>query len=91
MALLSSIEGVAMFLLLFRASPGLLLNLGGVLQRGQMLLATAYAAIFVFLFSAVGNFGILSRQRAQVVPFILLLIAFGIAVEGRRGRKSVVQ
>ena len=90
-ALLSSIEGVAMFLLLFRASPGLLLNLGGVLQRGQLLLATAYAAIFVFLFSAVGNFGILSRQRAQVVPFILLLIAFGIAVEGRRGRKSVVQ
>ena len=88
-ALLSAIEGLGLALLLFRALPGLALHLGGVLQRGQMLFAATYAAVFIFLFSAVGNFGILSRQRAQVIPFVLLLIAFGIAIDSRRQRDAV--
>lgn len=87
-ALLSAVEGVALMLLALRALPGAFVYLGDLMQRGQMLFAAAYTAIFVFLFSAIGNFGILSRQRAQVIPFVLLLIAFGIAAEARQVRRS---
>jgi len=48
------------------------------------LFAVAFTSVFIFLFSAIGNFGILSRQRAQVIPFVLLIIAFGLGAERRR-------
>ena len=89
LALVSAVEGIGLAILLFRALPGLIVHIGGVLQRGQMLFAVAYSAVFIFLFSAIGNFGILSRQRAQIVPFVLLLVAFGIAVESRGKRWSL--
>lgn len=35
----------------------------------------AYVAVFIFGFSSMANFGILARQRAQVLPFYLVLLA----------------
>ena len=37
--------------------------------------ALAYTAMFVLAFSAIGNFGILTRQRTQVLPLVLVLLA----------------
>ena len=37
--------------------------------------ALAYTAMFVLAFSAIGNFGLLTRQRTQVLPFVLVLLA----------------
>ena len=37
--------------------------------------ATVFVLIFVIAFSAVGNFGILARQRTQVLPFLFMLLA----------------
>jgi len=34
-----------------------------------------YLVVFVFAFSSFSNFGILSRQRVQAIPFLLVLIA----------------
>lgn len=34
-----------------------------------------YLVVFVFAFSSFANFGILSRQRVQAIPFLLVLIA----------------
>jgi hypothetical protein len=31
--------------------------------------------MFVIAFSSIGNFGILTRQRTQVFPFVLVLLA----------------
>ena len=84
MALLSSIEGLAMLALVLRSTPGALVKFGGIVERGQLLMAVTYISVFVFIFSAIGNFGILSRQRAQVVPFVLLLVAFGIGLDEKR-------
>jgi hypothetical protein len=30
--------------------------------------------MFVFAFSSIGNFGIMTRQRTQVFPFVLVLL-----------------
>lgn len=85
-ALASAIEGAGLAVLVLFAAPGLLGQFRSVLQRGQLLMAVAFSGVFIFVFSAIGNFGILSRQRSQVVPFILLFIALGLAANRDRSR-----
>lgn len=87
-SVVSAIEGTLLAGLIITAAPGLRRQFRLVVQRGQLLFALGFTAVFVFLFSAIGNFGILSRQRAQVVPFVLLLIAVGIGAEKHRERKE---
>lgn len=82
-AMVSALESAVLAGLLLRASPGLVVNVRQLIQRGQLLNAVAFTAVFIFLFSAIGNFGILSRQRAQVIPFVLLFVAFGIGADRR--------
>ncbi len=83
-AMISALESILLALLLLRAVPGFMTHGRHLVQRGQLLYAVAFVLVFIFLFSAIGNFGILSRQRAQVIPFVLLLAAFGLGAE-RRG------
>lgn len=91
MALASGVEGMVLSVLLVAAVPGLLAQRRALLSEGMLLNATVYAAVFVFLFSAIGNFGILSRQRVQVTPFILLIAAVGIGhVRARRQVQAAV-
>lgn len=51
---------------------------------------TAYVLIFCFVFSVVGNFGILARQRTQVLPLLFVLVSVPILdsdpAVGRRSR-----
>lgn len=82
--LLSAIEGSVLLVLVFGALPGCLTHVGHVLQRGQLLFAGAFTAVFIYLFSAIGNFGILTRQRSQVIPFVMIFVAFGIRSNKRR-------
>ncbi|HUP75828.1 MAG TPA: hypothetical protein VM282_22530 [Acidimicrobiales bacterium] len=39
--------------------------------------AFMYSIIFVFAFSTFGNFGIITRQRVQLFPFVLVLLCLG--------------
>lgn len=89
-AMISALESAVLALLLVHAIPGFLAQGKQLVQRGQLLFAVAFVSVFIFLFSSIGNFGILSRQRAQVIPFVLLIVAFGLGAERRsavtRGR-----
>lgn len=38
-------------------------------------MALVFAVTFVFAFAAIGNFGILARQRTQALPFLLVLLS----------------
>jgi hypothetical protein len=41
------------------------------------MLLVIYITLFVLFFSAIGNFGIIVRQRAsQLFPFVLMLVAY---------------
>jgi hypothetical protein len=44
-------------------------------KRPYLVLAAVYWAIFIYAFSSIGNFGLLTRQRPQVLPFALILLA----------------
>lgn len=52
-----------------------------------LLFAAVFTAVFVVAFSAIANFGILARQRVQVLPFLLVLLSVP-AVARRRPRRA---
>jgi hypothetical protein len=58
------------------------------LLRSEPYLAYAFTSVivFVFVFSVIGNFGILDRQRTQVLPFYFVLLAAPkVLAKARRG------
>jgi hypothetical protein len=74
-ALLSSFEGVFL-LALFAMSWSRLRQLPRELWRTPYVaFASAYSMLFVLAFSSFGNFGILARQRSQLLPLVLVLLA----------------
>lgn len=54
-----------------------------VWRNPYLALAAALTCMFAFAFANVGNFGILARERVQVLPFLLVLLALP-RVERRR-------
>jgi hypothetical protein len=49
-------------------------------------LAIAYTLMFVFAFGTISNFGILARQRVQLLPFVFVLLAAPVVTESARSR-----
>ena len=73
-AQVASLEGV-LFLALIALSLPRLANVPRlILRRPFIAMAAAYCVGFIVAFSNVGNFGILTRQRAQLLPFIIILL-----------------
>lgn len=58
-----------------------------LLRANYVLFAAAFAAMFVYAFSSIGNFGLLARQRTQVLPFLFVLFAVpALVTRPSRGR-----
>ncbi|MDP8961630.1 MAG: hypothetical protein M3N32_08455 [Actinomycetota bacterium] len=72
--LVASLEG-AVLLFLFIRHRRKLVNLIPRRTAPYLTFVTAYSLIFVIAFSNFGNFGILARQRVQLFPFVLVLLA----------------
>ncbi len=43
---------------------------------GYLAFALVFVVLFIFFFSTISNFGILVRQRVQVLPFLFVLLAY---------------
>jgi hypothetical protein len=74
-ALVSSLEGLGLLVLMIYRWKSVKSALTGVRRNSFFLFLLVYAAIFIFLFSAIGNFGIIARQRVQLFPFVFMWIA----------------
>jgi hypothetical protein len=73
-ALIASAEGT-LLLALFAVSWRRLVRLPKYLfQVPYVAYATTYVVLFVIAFSSIGNFGILTRQRTQVLPLVCVLL-----------------
>ena len=91
-ALLTSLEGMGLLAMLVVTSPALGRSLLRLRQRAYVAYALVYIAVFVYLFSVIANFGILTRQRSQVIPLVLALVALPVrrpAGRSRRRRRRV--
>ena len=74
-ALIASAEGT-LLLILGAASISRLLRLPKyIFQVPYVAYAVTYTIMFVIAFSSIGNFGILTRQRTQVLPLVVVLLA----------------
>lgn len=74
-SLIASIEGISLMLLLIAGWRRLLVAATAVIDRPYLVLAAIFIVLFVYGFSSFANFGILVRQRVQVLPFLLIPLA----------------
>jgi hypothetical protein len=74
-ALVAAVEGAALMALCALSLPRLIRVPSTALRTPYVAFALVYTAIFVFAFSTIGNFGLLTRQRTQVLPFFVVLLA----------------
>ncbi len=82
-AMFAAAEGVLLVLLL--CNPRRLRTLPRAFaRRPYVAFSVTFAALFVYGFAALSNFGILVRQRTQVLPFVLVLAALPLARPRRR-------
>lgn len=84
--LLASFEGVALlvlFVLAARTMPAVL-RLG--VRWPYLVFSAVFAVLFILSFSSFGNFGLLARERVQVLPFALVLAALPVPPRPPRGR-----
>ena len=74
-ALAAAIEGMVLIALFIISLPRLVRVPGYAMRTPYVMFALVYTGLFILAFSSIGNFGILTRQRTQVLPFVLVLIA----------------
>jgi hypothetical protein len=86
--LLTSLEALVLVVLTVGAVPRVVAGLRTIRDEAYVAYAASFTAIFVYLFSALGNFGILARQRTMTVPLLLVLVALPTAKERIRRRRT---
>ncbi|HTU37559.1 MAG TPA: hypothetical protein VMF35_06045 [Acidimicrobiales bacterium] len=52
------------------------------LQRPYVFTALFYSVVFVFAFAALGNLGLITRERTLLLPFLFVVLAFPVARSG---------
>jgi hypothetical protein len=84
-AQLISFEGIFLIMLGLASLPRLARLPQTALRTPYVAFAFVYTAGFIMAFANVGNFGILSRQRSQLLPFLLVLL-----VVARKKRRPIL-
>lgn len=72
----TAIEGTVLLLICLTRFRWALAAVGSVRRQPYVLLALLFTAAFIVAFSSIANFGILARERVQVLP--VLLVAFSV-------------
>ncbi|MGA0879542.1 MAG: hypothetical protein ACO3SP_10540, partial [Ilumatobacteraceae bacterium] len=85
--LLSSLESSYLLLAAFTGRRRIARGIRQVLRNPFSLFALLYTLAFAFAWSSMGNLGIISRQRIQVMPFLLILFCWTV-VDERRFRET---
>ena len=76
-AMASALEGLALIGLFVASGRRLVRAPRLALRHPYVAFVLVYSVIFVFAFSTFGNFGIITRQRVQLLPFVLVLLCLG--------------
>jgi hypothetical protein len=73
--MMAALEGALLMVLVAVGWRSLLQVPGRLRREPYLILCLVYALVFIFAFSSFSNFGILTRQRVQVLPFVLVFLA----------------
>lgn len=75
-ALVASMEGLGLLALILYRFRSVRAAIGAAVRNNFLLFSVIFALMFIYLFSAIANFGIIARQRVQVFPFVFMWIAY---------------
>ncbi len=75
LAFIASLEGTFLLGMMVVCRGRIVGALRSVLHTPFVVLCLVYSVLFVYGFSSFANFGVLTRQRVQVFPFVLVLLA----------------
>lgn len=81
--LLASAENTVILVLVLASLRRLRLAWRAGRERPYVLLCTIYAALFIYVFAALGNLGLITRERTLLFPFLLILLAIPAAPKGK--------
>jgi hypothetical protein len=82
---LSAVEALLLLACLSAAARSIWRNRRLFVRRPYLAFCVAYGLMFVVPFSYIGNFGILARQRPQMLIFVLVLLALPRSVRASAG------
>jgi hypothetical protein len=82
-ARIASLEGVALLLVVLVSLPRLTRLPQAALRSPYFAFAAIYTAGFLIAFSNFANLGLLSRQRTQLMPYLLVLLVVPLTAERR--------
>jgi hypothetical protein len=82
-AFVASAEGMLLLVLFAASWRRIVGGLRSVLRTPYVVFCMTYTVLFVYGFASFSNYGILTRQRVQVIPFAVVLIALPPFTEGR--------
>lgn len=84
-SLVASVEGVFLLGLILTSLRRIAALPRAMLQRPYVAFALLYSLLFAYAFSAIGNFGILTRERVQLYPLLLVLVCVPAGIRTRNG------
>jgi hypothetical protein len=73
-ALAAAMEATFLLVLSLVRVPWMVAALRSIRRQPYVALAIVYTGLFIVAFSAVANFGLLARERVQLLPFYLVLL-----------------
>jgi hypothetical protein len=75
LAVISALESTVIFFVVLRSRRRWRDVPRRVFREPFLAFCVSYVLLFCFAFANIGNFGILARQRVQVIPFLFILMA----------------
>lgn len=87
-ARIAALEGMLLIILLAWRRKSVMAAWRATPRNTFLVMAMAYALMFAFFFSAISNFGIIARQRHQLLPFLFVWLAFLPAIPATRPEDS---
>lgn len=90
LALVASLEGTMLLALFVVGRRRVVGAVRSVLRTPYVVLCVCYSVLFVYGFSSFANFGVLTRQRVQVFPFLLVVLALPPFVRREEGWRALL-
>jgi hypothetical protein len=80
--LLAGLENTVILVLILASLRQLRCAIRACRLRPYVLLCVVYSALFMYAFAALGNLGLIYRERTLLLPFLLVLLAIPVAKKG---------
>jgi hypothetical protein len=80
---LAALENTVILIVILLSLPQLRILLRTGLQRPYVMMMLFYSLAFLYVFAALGNLGLITRERTLLLPMLLVLMAIPIAPAGQ--------